>query len=52
MRRGYRPGIPVEPVMYPRRYFPYFVAVALALFLTACSTMGALLGDEVRFTPR
>ena len=37
--------------MYPRRYFPYFVAVALALFLTACSTMGALLGDEVRFTP-
>ena len=55
MRRGYRPGIPVEHEMDPRRTFrisfaALFAVVALAL-LSACSTVGALLGDDLRFTP-
>lgn len=40
--------------MYPRRFHRILVAAALALALAACSTLnglGALLGDEVRFTP-
>jgi len=55
MRRGYRPGIPVEHEMDPRRnlrisFVALFAFLAVAL-LSACSTMGALLGDDVRFTP-
>lgn len=41
--------------MYPRRYLKNATAsvfaVVLLCVLAACSTLGALLGDEVRFTP-
>jgi hypothetical protein len=37
--------------MYPRRYLQYLFAATFALLLAACSTLGAMLGDEVRFTP-
>src|SRR5262245_7651987 len=54
VRRGYRPGKPVESRMYPRRFYRTLIAAVLGLFLAACSTLnglGALLGNEVRFTP-
>jgi len=55
MRRGYRPGIPVEHQMNPRRTlqtsFAVITAVAAFALLSACSTVGALLGDDLRFTP-
>lgn len=40
--------------MYPRRLYRILIAAVLGLFLAACSTLnglGALLGNEVRFTP-
>ncbi|MDI9240574.1 hypothetical protein QLQ15_16845 [Lysobacter sp. LF1] len=40
--------------MYPRRFYRILIAAVLGLSLAACSTLnglGALLGNEVRFTP-
>ncbi|MBU8976525.1 MULTISPECIES: DUF1439 domain-containing protein [unclassified Lysobacter] len=37
--------------MYPRRYLQIAFVAAFTLLLAACSTLGAMLGDEVRFTP-